>query len=301
MSTINYIDALKKRNVTFERINEYNAMSIMQKRYSFYKLSDFFPVFETYRSGPQKGQFVDLDFAQLVLLADIDLSLSKIVMDICLEVEICLKTKLIYEAESYCDSDSFFSEYYAMDREYLDRTFSPGNLDITKDEVDSNLLDRMTFYEFVSNTQFGTLERVLHAFYKKYAPVIYDAKFAPFECHLSGIRKLRNIVAHNNSLLNRLPIRQESLSLKLLAMLGKEGIAHRTLKTNMERAIISDACGLLYVYHSLCDNTSSLRDALEQFDQSCCQPCKELYGKVDILVSSYTFMKKAIPIILKST
>ena len=295
-----YISSLKNKNVTFRQVSEYDAMRVMHYRFPYNKLEEFFPLFETYNKGERSGQFINLDFSQLYHLAEIELFLCQLILDICLEIEISLKARLISEATLCGDSEEFFQAYISSDQEYINKAFSPGNYDIANSNGRTIDLAQMSFSEFVMNAQFGTLERVIHAFYKKHAPDIYSSPAAPFEGHLGSIRRLRNITAHNNPLLGRLLLQQEHLDLKLLALLGKEGISHRTLKTNMGRAIISDVCGLLYEYTNLCCNTTSLKDKMIKFSLEYCEPNCSLYEKADVLASSYRFMKKAVPIILKS-
>lgn len=293
-----YIEALKSRNVHFMVFSEYDAMQIMHYKFSYYTLIDYYPVFETYHARKKSGLFIDLDFAQLYYLANIDLQLRKMVMATCLDVEACLKSRLVFEIDSCCGGEFFFSQYYAKDRDYLDKVFSPEATDNMKNGRIKPIIEQISFYEFIKNAQFGTLERIAHAFYKDYAVVLYGSKYAPFEVHLSGIRKLRNIVAHNNSLLGSINQCQGWNDVKLLAILGKEGIGHRSLKRNMSRAVICNVCELLYEYNTLCGNAVSLKKSIEEFDKLYCRPYHDFFSKVDALSSTYSFMKKAVPILL---
>ena len=128
---------------------------------------------------------------------------------------------------------------------------------------------------------------------------MYGVDFLPFEAHLSSVRRIRNIVAHNNSILNKLAIQTDYYDLKMLAFLGQQGIKNRTLHTNMSKLMISDLCGFFDIYFNLINKRSTV-ELLEDFDKNCIQEYKHFFINHDLLESSYNFLKNAIIIFQKN-
>lgn len=293
---MDYIYQFQNHNIEFNIISKKEAIDIMCNEFTFHKLLSYTSLFEKYNSGEKSGLFVSLDFGQLYYLAEIDLKLSQILMCMCLEIDEKLKTKLVFDAERICDTNSLMMEYYNSDREYLERAYVSDKNDAVNYSLGSKT--EMSFVDFLSVVQFGTLERMIHFFYKKYAFNMYSINVMPFETHLSSVRRIRNIVAHNNSILNKLGIKTDYLDLKMRSFLGKQGIKNRTLQTNMSRLIISDLCGLFDVYFNLVGNKNSL-EMLNSFNAEYIQKYKKYFTNNDILKSSYKFLEKVIVIYYK--
>lgn len=85
------IDHFKKKNVTFNLISEKEAKEILEDRTYFYKLKSYkanFPI-----NG--HGQFKELDFGMLMDISIIDSHLRTFVLNVTLNIEHTMKTKLL--------------------------------------------------------------------------------------------------------------------------------------------------------------------------------------------------------------
>lgn len=296
---MDYIRKLHELNISFKLIDESTAVDFLRSKHSFYKLLDIASVFEKYINGEKRGKYVSLDFSQLFYLAEIDVHLGQLLMCLCLEIEERLRARLIFDAESVCNTETFFAQYYEENRLYLDSIYVPENIDIMKD-IYMCEIGQMNFNQFVSASQFGALERLLHSFYKQYSIQLYGNKIAPFELRLGCVKRLRNIVAHNHTIIGRLPFQNEKLDVKMLSFLGQNGIKHKTLKTNMSRTVISDLCGLISIYFLLCDEIEEFISCLRSFDLKFCKKYGYLFNDVYMLRTSYNFVKSVIEIFLKN-
>lgn len=294
---MDYIYNLKKLNISFKKIDELEAISIMRTRFSYYKLLSYTCLFDKYINGEKKGLFVNVDFSQLYCIAQIDAILGHIFMCMCLEIEENLKAKIIYEAESVCNTNVLFDEYYNSDFKYIKNNYTSENNDTIQREV--KLPKDMSLVEFLDVAQFGTLERFAHYFYSRYAIDLYNSCLAPFESRLSSVRRIRNIVAHNNSIINKLTIKTEYKDYKMLSFLGKQGIKNRTLQTNMSKLIISDLCCFFDVYFNLV-NKSNIHDTFRSFDENYGEIVRKNFANNDLINTSYNFMKKVIIIYLNN-
>ncbi len=293
-----YIDELRKQNITFKLLDEEAASAIIRSQYSYSKLMEYSVLFDKYTQGEKQGMFVHLDFAQLYYLAIIDSRLGQLLMRMCLEIEERLKTRLIYDAETICDTNCLLREYYNSDEMYLRQMYTPENNDeILRKEIDS--IEYMSFNDFMGVVQFGTLERMLHFFYRRYAMELYGQKMLSFEKGLSSVRTIRNLVAHNNSIIGKLMVSTEYKDLSMLAFLGRSGIKHRTLKTNMSKSIIHELCEFFAVYFELVKNPETLRELCE-LDTDVCDKYKFLYEDNQMICSAYCFMRAVLRIFQKN-
>ena len=300
MMTVNYIDLLKNDNITFDIIIPNEALHIIKNKYPYYKLLNFTSVFQKYVKGDKAGKVVHADFAHLYYLAEIDFRLSQILMDLCLEIETHLKARLVYDADSVCNTKTLFKEYYNSDSEYLNKTYTVENIDVLKFGNASKSLCEMELSEFLNIAQFGTLERIIHFFYSKYSTLLYESEYMSFEQYLGAVRRIRNLVAHNNSIIDKIPIKAEQSNTKMTAFLGRYGIAHKTLITNMSKPIIRDLCGLFFVYFKANKCSENFLSNIKDFDTNYCQNYKKYFEKNDLLISSYRFMKEVIQIFVKN-
>ncbi len=292
---MNPIDIMLEKNITFNLIDKHKAERIMQNEYAYYMLMKLSSVFEKKKKSNEE-KFINLDFGQLYYLAKIDSQLSQILMGLCLKIEKSLKTRLIYDAEKVCNTEMLMNEYYSNESDHLNKTYTSNNIEIIKNENFAEEIKNMNFYQFLDVVQFGTLEKFVHFFYKKFSMQIYKKEFPSFETRLYAVRRIRNIVAHNNSIIAKLQEKTEYKNLKISAMLGNNGIKNKTLKTNMSKAVISDLCDLLYVYYELVDDGGELLYTFVDFDNNYIKKYKDIFCKNDLLRTVYAFLKNVIEI-----
>lgn len=292
------IEKFKLLNVTFNDIDEERASKIMQEEYSFSMLNKYTVFFEKYQKGEQYGKFVCLDFSQLYYLAEIDMHFSQIIMSMYLILENRMKCLFLYHAEHFCDTHSLLVEYYENDREFIDNTYKTENYDILQDIDVSTGIQNLSLTDFIDIIQFGTFERLIHFFYKKYAIEIYHSNSAPFERNLDSVRKIRNIVAHNNSLFDKINNITKNKNVHIAAFLGQNEIRHRMLKTNLEKEIINDLCSFFETYAMFSNSTDEALMLLKNYEEKYILPNTNKFEKNDKLKSVYNFLKIAIKKIL---
>lgn len=139
----------------------------------------------------------------------------------------------------------------------------------------------------------GSFQILLEFFYDAFAPALYGRPAAPFERELDALRHLRNTAAHNTGLISRLgqaePFRQ---NLRLLSLLGRRGIRHKTLTTNMGKPVIHDLMSLLWLYQSLLplSRREQLRLQCAAFLEERCRVYGAYYEKSPALLSAYRFL-----------
>lgn len=295
---MDYISQLKELNITFNGISECEAEQIMNNEISFYKLMEYSCVFERYKSTSKKGCFIGVDFSHLYYLAKIDFELSCIVMRMCLKTEQTIKTTFFNDVTNFTDTKAFMDAYYETDEQYLRNVYTVENFESMKCKHGIESITDLSFAQFLDVMQVGTFERILNFFYKEAMPVHSD-RAELFVSQIPCLRRIRNIVAHNNSILGQLTVKRECKNFELLAFLGKNGIKNKTLKTNMSKGVIADLCGLFYLYFNTVSLHDELLKELMELDDKYCRKYLGLFSNNSMLQSLYYFMVSVTEILKK--
>ena len=246
---MDYLLEMKKQQIHFELIDEKNAVRIMEHEYSYFQLMEYANLFERYNKTEKKDLFVNLDFAQLYALAEIDKQLRHLIMTQSLEIENTLKLQILaYFNKNSELSDSILHRYIMSDKEFLMNTYNDARLDILKGKYKDVSFENLRVEQFLDVIQFGTLERLYVFLYENHDECDLNHLEMIKEC-LSSIRRLRNAAAHNNSILSNINIKIEDehncfSSKYLYQFLKKRGCGKKTLETNFTKRIIRDLCNL---------------------------------------------------------
>lgn len=246
---MNYINELKNKGISFNFISESRADEIMSSEYSYYKLIEYSDIFDRYVKGENKGYFINLDFYQLYILAKIDQKLSSVIMQQCMEIEQRLKTILL----SDIDSSNIFSldEYIKSDSEYIYKIYSRDNFPIIENKYQSDSVDNLKTNEFLDVAQFGTLERIIAFYNQKCYDNNMESPLYYAEVLIESVKRLRNMAAHNCSIISQLNQTHEYNYNFIASFLGNNGINKKNLKTNISKTVMFDFSNLMHMYYCL--------------------------------------------------
>lgn len=290
---MNYIEQLKRQNITFDSINEAEAELIMQKKWSIYKLLNLSMCFEKYRGTSLKGQFISLDFSQLILLAEIDEALSRLLIGMCLDIERYIKSSLIYSVDHSTISNDFLAPFLEKyPNEILHSYSANSEYQCFPSYADLNNASCLIYY--LDSIGFGTLINLVKFFDSNYANSNRLDQLSKYEMQLYSTKRIRNIVVHQNSVLSRLHILTSHSNLFMRTYLGNCGIGNTTLKTNMSKAIISDLVNIFYFYFKIIPDYESCYIDFLKFDEMFCQRNWNFISSNAQLSSVYFFLKEVI-------
>lgn len=296
-----FIELLKKQNIKFVQINESRASEIMKHEYSYFNLMEYSSLFPEYNCCDKQG-FVDLDFSDLYSLAILDEKLRNILMLSILDIERVIKTIFVSDVYRVNAENSIIQEYIVLNREFFSHCYTEKSNNLLSERFRNADISSLSLKQFIDVIHFGTLERFMRSFYSTYAKEIYNNDEAPFERHIDSVRRLRNNVAHCNSLLSLLAETDPTGSDEVAAYLGRNGIKSRTLRTNYSKVIIRDFCHFLHLYYMM-DSSYFHEEFPCSFYEYLMVDCKKYssrLGKNNILSSSYTFVSQVLNIYYKS-
>lgn len=107
------VEHMRGKGVKFEIMSADIAADYLQQNNNYYRLRSYRHGFERVSDGPNKGRYVNLDFAMLVDLATIDMHLRYQIMPLSLEIEHLFKLRLLTAAEKHHEDG------YDMVRDFL--------------------------------------------------------------------------------------------------------------------------------------------------------------------------------------
>lgn len=296
------LEEVKAKNVVFSILGEEDAVHIMETEYAPQTLLSYISLFPCYMAGEREGQAISVDFAYLYDLAVLDTELRKLVLAASLDIEQSLRAVFLVDCRRTGVGDELVKAFVASDVDHLSLTYTPDNMDIlTKKGFCEVPIAELSLNSFLEILQFGTFQRLLRFFYNTHAPTLYGKATAPFENYLDALRHIRNAAAHNTSLIGQLnetgPFKQ---NLQLLSILGRKGIRHKTLTTNMSKPVMHDLLSLLQLYHILMPSLQKeqLQKLILMFLTERCTTHSSYYEKSPTLLSAYHFLLQSTPMLL---
>lgn len=298
---MNYIEQMKKLNISFRYFNEDTAAEIIRTEFSFFRLMEYGSLFDKYRATDKLGIFVSLDFAQLYALAELDELFRNIAMTQCLEIEQTLKTILINNICTYNDSQSIIDAFVTTNQEYMLRFYCSDTSDALNNKNDFQNLCALSLPQFLDVIHFGTLVHFIAYIEKNYPQISLGTKHLFLSSHLPSVRQIRNMSAHNVALISQLPNKCDNHTHDVSIFLSQNGIKNKTLHTNMTKAIVNDYCSLLHVCQTILSprKRAVCFDNLHDFLSMTCPKKCDLFENNFLLKSTHTFLINVINIYRK--
>ncbi|MBP1546174.1 MAG: Abi family protein, partial [Oscillospiraceae bacterium] len=86
----------KEKGITFKHMTRAQAVIFLEERNNFFRLASYRKNYDKQQSGAYVNKhYINLDFAYLVELSTLDMYLRNIIMQMCIDVEHCLKVNLL--------------------------------------------------------------------------------------------------------------------------------------------------------------------------------------------------------------
>lgn len=287
---MHYINELEKLNITHKKFNEGFVKSVIENEYPFCRLLEYSVLFDKYTKTDKKGTFVNLDFEQLYAVARIDEELSSFIICAFLEIERVLKARLLTLKNRLNISDDIVKQYIQTDTEFLNKTYTPENRQVLIKY--SKPIEALSIEEFLDVIQFGTFQRFCAYIYNTYTNKPYE-----YDNYIKSAYRLRNKAAHCEAIITQLKEPFDYGTQSIVGFLREKGIKHKTLTTNMSKALVFDFCNIMYLYCGIepkykiertYKKLSGLLDSCKQYT--------ELFAKNSMLVSVYRFMREVAEI-----
>lgn len=292
---------LESKGVSFEHMSKEEAKRFLRYNNYYFKLKHYA---KNYPINPRTNCYVGLDFAYLVELSKIDMYLRKIILEMVLDIEHILKTRMLYDMAQNEDEDG-----YKIVKKYYEYSNVRSAININADSysISSDLIEKhkdeedFALWNIVEVLSFGKFVELYTMYYQEYKKYNYST-------YLGSVKFLRNAAAHNScvisSLLRPNGTKKFKKTKQLMNALTKvTTITESARKNKMTNPIIHDFIALLFVYNDLLKVSPNrkMRDKqMEKLKDFFCTENgkvlrnKKFFEKNLTLVESYKFIVNII-------
>ena len=249
------IEHLKAKGITFSLMSEQAAADYLENHNNYFKLASYRKNFPKHPAGKKSGQYICLDFGQLVDLAIIDIELRYTLLHLALDVEHYADLDLLRNiAANGEDGYQIVEDYY--------NSLSQNQLSIMTGEINRNSTNAycggivqkysadMPVWAFLEIIPFGRMI----SFYKFCANRFGDKRMQNNFYLLLTCKDIRNACAHNSCILNDLSTgnavtKTKAGVHKALSQISTLSKSTRSKKMSNER--IQQIVTLLYTHKTL--------------------------------------------------
>ena len=212
------IEDLKSKNIQFASESDYtkglmtesDAKRFLRYNTFYFHFKHYAHAFETYNNS-STTRYVNLSFGKLVELSKLDMYFRRIVLNMCLDVEHLLKTKLLYDITTNPEEDgkSIVDKYFAtLKNGYIDyRGIKEKHKNSILSKLVANFPDdqkELPAWKFVEALSFGQFIDFYKFYYDQYPERYTHTGIPTFAMYLDNVRFLRNAAAHNSEMLSHL-------------------------------------------------------------------------------------------------
>ena len=304
LTTDELIAHMKQKGITFQITSEQIAQNFLSQNNYYMKLASYRANYPKYTSGAKTGQYINLDFAYLQELSEIDMHLRYLIIQMCLDIEHALKVSLISHVEKNPKEDG-----YELIRRFIGYTNARGqqqneyilkkirghkSSDYSKDLIEK-YYPYFPVWVFVELISFGDLTYLIAFYDALYDDHIVNNKF------MNIVRDIRNASAHSNCLINKLfePLNPGHQIDCIISNYVKKipGISPDARAKNLNYRIVYSFVTLLYIYDSIVPDgkTKSERHGAikDLFNHRMCWH-KEYFSSHSKIKGLYRFVQKIV-------
>ena len=240
LNFLELVNSLDQRGITFSEIKKFEAIRVLETKNYFYKITAYRKNFHKNK----KGKYIDLDFSYLVDLASIDMQVRYWLLNISLDIEHSIKTKVLNLITKNTDEDGFtiVSDFSVANPRAYSKTIEQLKRSRYHSEMYKKRQVRLPIWTLIETMDFGTLCSFVQFYYDRYKDIelkkMYDL--------CMNAKNIRNSCAHSNVLLLNFFGKKNSLekvSQIVLSTAKKVNVDLRQAKSKK----INDLLSLIYL------------------------------------------------------
>ena len=238
LSVNDQINHLKNKKIQFNIMNEEQAINYLTYNTYYFKLKQYALAFEYNKS---KHYYINLEFAYMVELYELDLYLKEFLAPFCILMENLLKTRLINDITNNLCED----EYSLVNLLYLKYPYIENNLKRRHPDI-----IHISIWELISFSTLGEFSRLFNLYYDLYP----NNEIKTIRKLIRSLISIRNATAHDDPLLSNLRVIKDHYSNRsLYIFLSKiTSISKKIRTTKMKNPLIYDLISILYLFNEIC-------------------------------------------------
>ena len=257
-----------EKGISFNIISEGEATTFLSDHNNYLRTAYYRVVYPKYQSGPNKGKYINLDFAYLKELSIIDMHYRFLAKKMCSDIEhsLCMELLKLIDNDATTDGYDIVKKFldnnsYVLNN--LERSISsPHTGDLIKKyftittQTNNNpkkVISKITSYDdcpawvFVECLTFGDLLE-FYTYYTDSRKIQLPAKRST----LNLVRNLRNGASHDACLLCHLASRTSIPSAEITNAIKQiKGISTSQRQKKLSSRTLLEFCALIYLYNLL--------------------------------------------------
>ena len=293
---------LESKGVTFDLCTRQEAAAYLSGRTYYFKLASYRTLFEKRSGGPRDGQYVNLDFGHLRVLASFDRDLRYALLPLTLDVEHAARTKLVKTVTEIEGEDGYsISRDYMSSLSHNERRRREGEVAmLAKDAFCGDLVRKYgepskapvwVLMELFSFGRFASL-------YLFCADRWGDSAMRDEHYMLRQAQFVRNACAHSSNMVNGFADQSSNVGTNAMVekALAKANISHRVRTSKMRNPRLKQIATLLYLHSRLVPAGSGRARAINDMAelQRSAKSILALLPNNDKVQSSLGFLSKLI-------
>lgn len=261
---------LREKGVQFHIIDEAAAQVYLEENSNYFKLASYRKNYQKHPGGPKEGQYVRLEFAYLVDLAEIDRELRYLILQMALDIEHHVKMALLKLVENSAEDGytivrNFEESLDARQREILHGEIARNRNNTYCGDLVRKYEHEMPIWVFVELIPFGRLISL----YKFCGERFQRRDMQTMFYCLRDCRELRNAAAHSNCVLNDLKhggARRPSV-LVSAELENIETLSITLKRSRMGNERIRQIITLLYMYRTTVTSMKMEEQIVKHFEE----------------------------------
>ncbi len=300
---------LKARGVTFALCSEADAYSYLTNENNYLRTASYRKLYSRQLEGNHVGDYINLDFGNLVALSSLDRKLREVFLTASIDVEHFARMKILKLIEERGEDGYGILEDFLASSNHSNRNAIQGDMsrrsrndkgrDIYVGDLIAHYSGGMPTWVFLEVVEFGTFL----TFYKYCAKRWEDGVMLQEHYVLRSVKALRNATAHNHCIINGFSQGAEPSSyttpLIIMDSLNAAGMGRtKTRRAKLANLRIAQMAATLYSLNVFCVHGSTLARNAERLAALRIAYVDQLphYRKNNVIVSSFDFLWKLVDI-----
>ena len=288
------IKDMREAGITFDIISESEARHFLEIHTYYFKLKAYAKNYDKYSITEKQGQYINLDFAYLMDLSQIDSCLRKLIMKMTIDFEHYLKVKMLSDFnKTYEDGYDIIRQLFSNQPDLVNDIERRSDTS-TCNEIIAKYRSEWAIWNIVEVISLGDFIELYALFYSRND---FEDSYVNM---LLPVRMLRNAAAHNSCLLNRLRppysrVINPSYDLRN-ELFQSVGLSKKAIEKKLIHPAIHDFSVLLFLFSRIVPESSrrSLNTEMRDLFFVRMLANKGYYEKSEVIKSSYDFISKIV-------
>lgn len=199
------VQHLKSKGVLFNIMSEEAAVDYLNIHNNFFKLTSYRKNYDKHPAGENKGKYINLEFAYLVALAQIDMRIRYTIVHMALDIEHNVKLLLLrkmdeYDEDGYKIIEDFIESLDEKQKEICKGEVFRNRGNLYCGDIIARYEDDMPIWAFIEIIPFGRLINLCDFCAERFE----DREMKDLFFQLKTCKEIRNAAAHSNCILNDL-------------------------------------------------------------------------------------------------